>query len=60
MKSVLDPSFRYTPSYGTNLKATFARVRREMRRGEGHPENVATDSKILPIRPGKGIAGIGK
>ena len=28
MKSILDPSFRYTPSVNTDLKKTFARIRR--------------------------------
>jgi hypothetical protein len=32
MKSILDPSFRYSPSFDTDLKRTFARIRRE--RGE--------------------------
>ena len=31
MKSILDSSFRYTPSFGTDLKKTFARVRRDRR-----------------------------
>jgi hypothetical protein len=29
MKSILDPSFRYTASFNTDLRKTFARVRRE-------------------------------
>ena len=29
MKSILDPSFRYTASFDTDLQKTFARVRRE-------------------------------
>jgi hypothetical protein len=33
-KSLLDRSFRYTPSFETNLKNTFARVRRELREAE--------------------------
>jgi hypothetical protein len=32
MKSILDPSFRYTKSVETDLRKTFARVRRELRR----------------------------
>jgi hypothetical protein len=32
MKSILDPSFRYTSSANTDLRKTFARLRREMRR----------------------------
>jgi hypothetical protein len=31
MKSILDPSFRYTKSVDTDLKKTFARIRREQR-----------------------------
>ena len=31
MKSILDRSFRYTPSAHTDLRKTFARVRREQR-----------------------------
>ena len=31
MKSILDPSFRYTKSVETDLRKTFARVRRELR-----------------------------
>jgi hypothetical protein len=29
MKSILDPSFRYTASFNTDLKRTFARIRRD-------------------------------
>jgi hypothetical protein len=32
MKSILDPSFRYTSSVETDLRKTFARMRRELRR----------------------------
>jgi hypothetical protein len=28
-RSILDPLFRYTPSHETDLRRTFARVRRE-------------------------------
>lgn len=31
MKSILDPSFRYTPSAGTDLRKTFARIRRKQK-----------------------------
>ncbi|MEO8566553.1 MAG: hypothetical protein ABI541_09245 [Betaproteobacteria bacterium] len=34
MKSVLDPTFRYTPSIDTDLRKTFARLRREARAQE--------------------------
>jgi hypothetical protein len=29
MKSVLDPSFHYTPSYDTDVRKTFERIRLE-------------------------------
>jgi len=32
MKSILDPTFRYTSSANTDLRKTFARIRREARR----------------------------
>ena len=32
MKSILDPSFRYTKSVETDLRKTFARIRRELRK----------------------------
>jgi hypothetical protein len=47
MKSILDPSFRYTPSASTDLRKTFARVRREMRRQE-RPGAEAT-AKVSPL-----------
>jgi len=31
MKSILDRSFRYTPSFNTDLQETFARIRRAQR-----------------------------
>ena len=31
MKPITDPSFRYQPSFATDLRKTFARVRREQR-----------------------------
>ena len=31
MKSILDRSFRYTPSSNTDLRKTFAKLRREQR-----------------------------
>ena len=33
MKSILDPSFRYTSSLHTDVRKTFQRVRRELQRG---------------------------
>lgn len=46
MKSILDPSFRYTKSVETDLRKTFARVRREMRK----QQQTAVVSNVQPIR----------
>ena len=32
MKSLLDPTFKYVPSVETDIRKTFARIRRETRR----------------------------
>ena len=34
VKSILDPSFRYTPSFSTDVDKTFARIRRHQRQQE--------------------------
>ena len=51
MKSILDPEFRYTPSVDTDLRKTFARVRREQRRREEAAAQVREEArkKVLPI-----------
>ena len=53
MKSILDPSFRYTNSVETNLKKTFARVRREQL-SQRQQQAVASSEltrKVLPFQP---------
>jgi hypothetical protein len=52
MKSILDPSFRYTRSVDTDLRKTFARVRRNLRRQQQEQSTVGVDAarKILPFR----------
>ena len=47
MKSILDPSFQYTPSASTDLRKTFARVRREMRKQARI--DAETSAKVSPI-----------
>ena len=51
MKWILDPSFRYTPSYGTDLRKTFERIRRELQ-SQGHeataPRKAAAE-KVLRL-----------
>ena len=52
MKSILDRSFRYTSSVETDLRKTFARIRKEQRaqqltRAQADAETLA---KIHPLR----------
>lgn len=52
MKSILDRSFHYTPSASTDLRKTFARIRREQRKlggagGEAEPD---VKTNVLPIK----------
>lgn len=48
MKSILDKEFRYTPAAATDLRKTFARIRRE--RAQRDAENRAeTARKVAPI-----------
>ncbi len=51
MKSILDPTFRYTSSANTDLRKTFARVRREARRQSHTASRDEADAakKVTPI-----------
>ena len=52
MKSVLDRSFQYTPSVDTDLRKTFARIRREQRTLQqplAHAD-AETLAKVRPLR----------
>ena len=55
MKSILDPTFRYVSSANTDLRKTFARVRREARRESLAPARDAVDAapKVTPIFRGQ-------
>lgn len=55
MKRILDSSFQYTPSYETDVRKTFERVRREMQetaRPAPWP-GVPAVTKIVSLRSGK-------
>ena len=51
MKSILDPSFRYTKSVETDLRKTFARVRRELRQQQYERPAVSVQEarRVLPF-----------
>ena len=55
MKSILDPTFRYTPSASTDLRKTFARIRREARRPpQSSPlEQADSSKKVTPLFRGR-------
>lgn len=48
MKSILDPSFKYTPASHTDVRKTFARIRREQEAAKVAPRpNVVTMRKAV-------------
>jgi len=51
MKSILDPSFRYTASFNTDLQKTFARIRRAQGKDSQSAAQVAAEAlaKVSPI-----------
>ena len=58
MKSILDPRFRYTSSVDTDLKKTFARIRREQRQQirVDQPVQGGAQDNVQRITPRKRIA----
>jgi len=46
MKSILDPAFRYNPSFDTDLKKTFARIRREGRKNVERAEQMTANAPV--------------
>jgi hypothetical protein len=57
MKSILDPSFRYTTSFNTDLAKTFARVRSDhLRKAEASAQAAAEGlPKVSPINRKKAV-----
>jgi len=50
MKSILDPSFRYTTSIETDLRKTFARIRRELRDQQQRQSMVVAEKTTKVVR----------
>ena len=50
MKSILDPSFRYVSSHATDLRKTFARVKREMRKSDSPEPHEPPPLKLVTLR----------
>ena len=53
MKSILDQSFRYTSSANTDLRKTFARIRRAQRQQTHVQDESNGPRKVFPIRQHK-------
>jgi hypothetical protein len=45
-RSLLDPTFRYTPAAATDLRKTFARIRREQRKAA----QAQQPQRVIPIK----------
>jgi hypothetical protein len=58
MKSILDRSFRYTSSAQTDVRKTFARVRREQQLEQLARAREAADamSNVSPLRMARAVA----
>ena len=48
MKSILDPSFKYVPAAHTDIKPTFARIRRELAEAQAKTKRI-----VIPIKVSK-------
>jgi len=53
MKSILDDSFRYTRSIDTDLRKTFARIRRAQRQQALAQVDNENPRKVFPLRERK-------
>lgn len=54
MKSILDPSFRYIPAASTDLRKTFARIRREQAAAAKRNDSTRTaaaHATVTALRP---------
>jgi len=51
VKWIFDPSFRYTPSYATDLRKTFERIRRQIQSQDrdGSASSKATGENVLRL-----------
>ena len=61
MKSILDPTFHYTKSVETDLRKTFARVRRDIRKRQQEQLAAGADgaAKVLPFNSRNAVEGLG-
>ncbi len=50
MKRITDPSFKYRPSYETDLSKTFARLRREQKEREDAEKKITEEQERKLVR----------
>lgn len=50
MKHILDSSFQYKPSFATDLRKTFERVRKQQRVDQRSQEKMATEIKVVSLK----------
>jgi hypothetical protein len=50
VKRILDPEFRYRPSYDTDVRATFERARREREQSKDHAKEEQRESALRLVR----------
>ena len=53
VKWIFDPSFHYTPSFATDVRKTFERIRREM---QSAPVRKAMAEKVLRLERKTGVS----
>jgi hypothetical protein len=59
MKSIFDPTFRYTPSFNTDLRKTFNRIRHERRRSEQAARAPAAAANVTVLDVGERRSAVG-
>jgi hypothetical protein len=60
MKSILDPTFRYVPSVQTDVRKTFARIRRELRAADaktGADAPAVANANVLSLQRRQALSG---
>ena len=50
MKRILDPEFRYRPSYDTDVRATFERARREREQRRETDQNERSETLLRLVK----------
>lgn len=50
MKSILDSSFRYTPSVDTDVRKTFERIRRELQSQAAQPDADRPEIRVKVVQ----------